>query len=102
MMHAAFQVLHILRALCKVNSEGCPNCVAGLKSIYWWDGKVRKDSELLLIMKTQAALLQQLVDTVKSHHPYDEPEVISLPISGGSRSYLQWIHDSTGASKDLC
>ncbi|CAK0745353.1 hypothetical protein CVIRNUC_001614 [Coccomyxa viridis] len=75
----------------------CVNIVSGLKSIYWWDDKVQKDSELLLIMKTQAALLQQLVDTVKSHHPYDEPEVISLPISGGSQSYLKWIHDSTGA-----
>lgn len=68
----------------------------GLKSIYWWDGKVQKDDELLLVMKTQTALLQQLVEAVKKHHPYDEPEVISLPITGGSQSYLKWIHDSTG------
>lgn len=71
--------------------------IAGLKSIYWWDGKVQKDEELLLVMKTQAALLQQLVEAVKKHHPYDEPEVISLPISGGSSSYIKWIHDSTGS-----
>ena len=71
---------------------------AGLKSIYWWDGKVQKDEELLLVMKTQTALLQQLVEAVKKHHPYDEPEVISLPITGGSSSYIKWIHDSTGGS----
>ena len=74
-----------------------PGILAGLKSIYWWDGKVQKDNELLLVMKTQAALLQQLVEVVKKHHPYDEPEVISLPISGGSSSYIKWIHDSTGS-----
>ena len=68
----------------------------GLKSIYWWDGKVQKDEELLLVMKTQATLVQQLVEAVKKHHPYDEPQVISLPITGGSSSYIKWIHDSTG------
>ena len=71
---------------------------AGLKSIYWWDGKVQKDEELLLVMKTQTVLLQQLVEAVKKHHPYDEPEVISLPITGGSSTYIKWIHDSTGGS----
>ena len=95
MLHSRWQLS------CRHNAspllKGGKVCIAGLKSIYWWDDKVQKDSELLLIMKTQAALLQQLVDTVKSHHPYEEPEVISLPISGGSQSYLKWIHDSTGA-----
>ena len=95
-MHAACQIAIVMSAFCKLGPEGRRSCNAGLKSIYWWDDKVQKDSELLLIMKTQAALLQQLVETVKSHHPYNEPEVISLPISGGSQSYLKWIHDSTG------
>lgn len=57
---------------------------------------MQKDSELLLIMKTRTALLQRLVEAVKKHHPYEEPEVISLPISGGSQSYIKWIHSSTG------
>ncbi|CAL5219192.1 g978 [Coccomyxa viridis] len=76
----------------------CVNIIPGLKSIYWWDGKVQKDEELLLVMKTQTVLLQQLVEAVKKHHPYDEPEVISLPITGGSSTYIKWIHDSTGGS----
>ncbi len=67
---------------------------AGLTSIYWWNGEVQKDSELLLMIKTETRLVPKLTEVVKSNHPYDECEVISLPIVGGSASYIQWIHNS--------
>jgi periplasmic divalent cation tolerance protein len=70
-------------------------CRAGLTSIYWWDGKVNKDAELLLIIKTQNSLVPKLAEVVKSKHPYEECEVISTPITGGRESYIQWIRDST-------
>ncbi|EIE25634.1 hypothetical protein COCSUDRAFT_83641, partial [Coccomyxa subellipsoidea C-169] len=75
----------------------CVNIVPGLTSIYWWEGKVNKDAELLLMIKTQTHLVPKLTEVVKSNHPYDECEVISLPITGGSSSYIKWIHDSTSA-----
>ncbi|KAG2497353.1 hypothetical protein HYH03_004512 [Edaphochlamys debaryana] len=74
----------------------CVNMVPGVTSIYWWDGKVNKDAELLLIVKSREELLPQLTAFVRANHPYDEPEVIGLPILGGSPSYLKWLHDSTG------
>lgn len=57
--------------------------------------QVNKDPELLLIIKTREELLGQLTSFVKTHHPYDEPEVVALPILGGSPSYLQWLMSST-------
>ncbi|CAL8460793.1 g324 [Coccomyxa elongata] len=72
----------------------CVNIVPGLTSIYWWNGEVQKDSELLLMIKTETRLVSNLTEVVKSNHPYDECEVISLPIVGGSASYIQWIHNS--------
>ncbi|KAK9908586.1 hypothetical protein WJX75_000020 [Coccomyxa subellipsoidea] len=75
----------------------CVNIVPGLTSIYWWDGKVNKDAELLLMIKTQTYLVPKLTEVVKRNHPYEECEVISLPITGGSPSYIKWIHDSTNA-----
>ncbi len=72
---------------------------AGVQSVYWWEGKVQTDNELLLIMKTQQALLGELTTAVKENHPYDEPEVISLPITGGSEGYLKWIRNSTKGSE---
>lgn len=60
--------------------------------------QVEKDSELLLIIKTRHELLVELTTFVRANHPYDEPEVVALPILGGSSSYLQWLMDNTRAA----
>lgn len=62
--------------------------------------QVNKDAELLLIIKTRSELLPALTDFVKNkdNHPYDEPEVVALPILGGSPTYLKWLFESTKAS----
>ncbi|CAA6664348.1 unnamed protein product [Spirodela intermedia] len=73
----------------------CVNIVPGIESVYWWDGKVQTDSEELLIIKTRESLLEALTEHVKSNHEYEVPEVISLPITGGSAKYLEWIKSST-------
>lgn len=72
-----------------------PTPTPGLTSVYYWEGKVNKDSELLLMIKTQQGKMPQLTSWVKEKHPYDECEVIGVPITGGSRSYIQWVLDST-------
>lgn len=73
----------------------CVNIVPGVESIYFWDGKVNQDAELLLIIKTRASLLEALTAAVKAKHPYDTPEVLALPAAGGSVTYLKWVADST-------
>lgn len=60
-----------------------------------WEGKVNRDEELLLMIKSRAALVSELTAAVKGLHPYTECEVIATPITGGSPSYLQWVLDST-------
>lgn len=82
-------------ALVSSHLVACVNIVPGLTSVYWWEGKVNRDSELLLVIKTRSSLLEQLTQQVKRLHPYDEPEVVALPVTGGSASYLKWLHDST-------
>lgn len=58
---------------------------------------MNKDPELLLIIKSRQELLGRLTAFVRDHHPYDEPEVIALPVLGGSPSYIQWVLDSASA-----
>jgi periplasmic divalent cation tolerance protein len=48
---------------------------------YWWDGKVMKETEYLMIMKSQPEKLSLINDYFKDHHPYDCPELISLPVT---------------------
>jgi len=73
----------------------CVNIVPGIESVYEWEGKVQSDSEELLIIKTRQSLLEPLTEHVNANHEYDVPEVIALPITGGSDKYLEWLKNST-------
>jgi periplasmic divalent cation tolerance protein len=78
----------------------CVNILAPIESIYSWQGKIQQDEEVLLIAKTRAELVEgEVVPAVKSIHPYDEPEIIALPILSGSKSYLDWIQDVTRSTR---
>lgn len=72
----------------------CVNIIPKIESIYRWEGKVCHDEELLLICKTDRAHYQRLEDTVRALHSYTTPEIIALPITGGSHAYLQWLGES--------
>lgn len=73
----------------------CVNIVSSVKSIFWWKDKIDSSSEALLIVKTRKSLLNKLIKKVKKLHTYDTPEIIALPIVGGSKEYLNWLNDST-------
>jgi len=74
----------------------CVNIVPNVTSIYFWEGKVCRDEELLLVIKTRASLIEQLVSAVRKVHPYTVPEIISLPIFAGFSVYLKWVEEVTG------
>jgi periplasmic divalent cation tolerance protein len=69
----------------------CANVVPGVESIYRWKGKVERAREVLVIMKTTANRLPDLEREVKRLHSYEVPEFIVLPLTAGSRDYLNWI-----------
>ncbi len=73
----------------------CVNIVGPIESIYRWEGKLCRDQEHLLIIKTARARYDELEARVRAAHPYDVPEVIALPIVEGSEHYLQWIRAET-------
>lgn len=73
----------------------CVNQVPGVKSHFWWKGKLEEAEEILLIVKTRTALLRPLTELVRKNHPYTVPEVIGFPIAEGNKSYLEWIESST-------
>ena len=73
----------------------CVNILPAVRSIYRWQGAVHDDAEAQLLIKTRASRFEALLELIRSHHPYAEPEVIALPIAQGSPSYLQWITEQT-------
>jgi periplasmic divalent cation tolerance protein len=85
----------IATAVVERELAACVNVVPLVRSIYRWQGAVRRDDESLLLVKTTSAAvdgLQRLLDQI---HPYDTFELIALDVSAGSPRYLEWIAAST-------
>ncbi|KAA8538161.1 hypothetical protein F0562_027769 [Nyssa sinensis] len=85
----------LAESIVKEKLAACVNRVPGIESVYQWQGEVQTDSEELLIIKTRESLLEALTEHVKANHEYEVPEVIALPIIGGSIPYLEWIKSNT-------
>lgn len=79
------------RALVEERLAACVNVIPGVSSIYRWKGAVEEAAEVLLVVKTRAARADALAARVRTLHPYELPEVVVLPVRGGSRAYLQWV-----------
>ena len=65
-----------------------------VNSLYLWQGKVERDKEWQLIIKSKLSAFSPLESKIKELHSYDEPEIILLPIVNGSQSYLNWIGEN--------
>jgi periplasmic divalent cation tolerance protein len=84
----------IAEKLVQAQKCACVNIIPKVTSVYWWQGKVEKDSESLLVIKTNAEAREELIETVKKNHPYEVPEVVFMEIHSGNEQYLRWIDDS--------
>jgi len=87
----AEEAQRIAGVLVKERKAACVNIVRRISSLFWWQDEVESAQESLLIVKSRASVLNQIVDLVKQHHSYDVPEIIALPIIGGNPDYLDWI-----------
>jgi periplasmic divalent cation tolerance protein len=69
----------------------CVNIIAGITSIYRWEGKIARDSEVVMIIKTRKDLVDAVIGAVRKRHPYTNPALVALPVEGGSADYLAWL-----------
>lgn len=72
----------------------CVN-ITQVTSVYRWEGRVERDEEVLLVVKTRRDKMKELIAEVRSIHPYKVPEIIAVPIVEGDPEYLKWIDEST-------
>ena len=85
------EALHIGKALVESKLVACVNIIEHMSSIYSWKGKIQEDAEVVLIAKTTDAHVPAVVEKVTSMHSYDCPCIVSLPVAGGNRAFLDWI-----------
>lgn len=85
----------ISRALVDERLIACANLLPGVTSIYRWEGMVEEAGEVLVVMKTRAALLPRLFERAAELHPYEVPELLALPVLDGLPAYCRWVVQET-------
>jgi periplasmic divalent cation tolerance protein len=83
----------LARALVEERLAACVNILPILTSVYRWQGKIEREPELLLVIKTRRERVEALKAAIIARHPYEVPEIIVLPIEAGHAPYLAWIDE---------
>ncbi len=90
--------LHLARTLLDKRLIACANVLPAVTSVFRWEGAVKQEVEVLLMLKTQDVCVEALCAWLNHLHPYAVPEVLVLPVTAGAPRYLQWIEDETAAA----
>lgn len=85
----------IATSLVEQGLAACATLIPQVTSIFSWQGKVCREEETLMIVKSRSALFSELTAVVQKMHSYETPEIIALPIADGSEDYLKWLRHST-------
>ena len=84
----------LARAALVARLIACANLIPKIESHYWWQGKIERGAEVLMVLKTTTARVAALEKLIVAWHPYDTPEFLVLPINRGTRRYLDWVDQS--------
>src|SRR5262249_39898691 len=84
----------IVREIVVRRQAACVNILPGVRSIYRWKGKICKDGELMLLVKTLDRELDGVMATIRELHSYELPEILSFQVSRGEPNFLAWIASS--------
>ena len=88
------QAEKLSRQILKERLAACVSSVKGVESFFWWQGKIDRAKEILLLVKTRASRFNRLRVFIEKHHPYSVPEILAVPIRKGNASYLKWLKAS--------
>ncbi|HUL02721.1 MAG TPA: divalent-cation tolerance protein CutA [Gemmatimonadales bacterium] len=81
----------LVRALVDQRVIACGTMLPGAQSIYRWEGSVKEESEVVVLLKTDASKWDALAAAVRRLHPYQVPELLALPVHRGLDRYLAWV-----------
>ena len=75
----------------------CANLIPKIESIYRWQGKLEQGDETLVLFKTTSARFAAFQEKLKSLHPYEVPEIVSVPVRAGWPAYLRWVTENVNS-----
>ncbi len=83
------------RILVQRRLAGCVNILPSMVSIYEWEGRLDRDEEVVMIVKTRAGIAEDARRALEELHPYDTPAIITLATEGVNATYAGWLRDQT-------
>ena len=86
------------RAIVEKRLAACVNILPGMVSHYWWEGKIERAEEVVMFIKTRAALAEPVRQAVKGLHSYETPAIMVLPVESVDADYCRWIVEETGGN----
>ena len=90
------------RALVEQALAACVNVLAACYSVYRWQGKVERATEIPLFIKTTRSRYAAVEARIRALHPYELPEIIALPLAAGLPAYLEWVKRETEPPCQVC
>ena len=81
----------IANTLVERRLAGCVQIIGPITSTYWWERKIETAEEWLCVIKSRADLYEALEEAIRDTHPYEVPEILAVPVTTGSKDYLDWL-----------
>ena len=88
----------IVRTLVEERLIACGNLLPDVLSLYRCEGRIARESEVLVLLKSSAGTIDALFDRLPQLHPYEVPELVEIPIATVSAGYRRWVIESTEVS----
>jgi len=95
MLPNADAAVSVARTLVAEKLAACANILPAARSIYRWKGKVEDANEVLVLIKTRSEHFDRVRARILELHPYEVPEVLSIPVEQGYYPYLEWLARET-------
>jgi periplasmic divalent cation tolerance protein len=83
------------RKLVEERLVACGQNIAGIRSIYRWEGAIEDEAEARVALHTRVALVPRIVERTKQEHSYKVPCIIAFPVIAGNDDYLEWVRAET-------
>lgn len=87
----------ISEALVAERLAACTNTFEEIQSAFHWKGRVERETEIPLLVKTRADLFDAVCDRVRALHPYETPGIMAVEIARVNQDYLDWVMEETAS-----
>ena len=85
----------LARALLEARLIGCANLIPAVRSLYWWEGAIQDDAEVVMLMESPAERVDAAVARLEQAHPYDVPKILVIEPRAIHAPYLEWLRAVT-------